>query len=100
MRRTQHEGRTLANKRRMVGLTQHQLSKEADVVLSRLIFCETGRSQLTDPMSELLESVNAVRIQLYGEIERTNRKEIGDGNSGEEVEEAALASSEADARES
>jgi hypothetical protein len=38
---------------------------------------------ITDPMSELLESVNAVRIQLYGEIERTNRKGLDSGDSGD-----------------
>jgi hypothetical protein len=39
----QHKGRGLASKRRMVGLTQHDLSREARVLLSRLIFAETGR---------------------------------------------------------
>ena len=42
----QHEGRGLARKRKMVGLTQHQLAKDANVLLSRLIFAETGRTIL------------------------------------------------------
>jgi hypothetical protein len=38
----------LAKQRRMLGLSQHELSRRADVKFSRLTFAETGRVRLTE----------------------------------------------------
>jgi predicted transcriptional regulator len=36
----------IAKKRRMVGLTQHQLADETGIPVSRVVFAETGRIEL------------------------------------------------------
>lgn len=38
--------RGIARKRKSLGLTQHDLARHADVLLSRLVFFETGRIEL------------------------------------------------------
>jgi predicted transcriptional regulator len=42
----QHPGRTLAKKRRMVGMTQHEVAELANVSLTRIVYGETGRLDL------------------------------------------------------
>lgn len=46
MRRQPHQGRTLANRRRLLGLTQHDVSQQARIPINRIVFAETGRCDL------------------------------------------------------
>jgi transcriptional regulator with XRE-family HTH domain len=39
--------RQLAKKRRMLGLTQHQVSRLTGISLNRLVYAETGRTELS-----------------------------------------------------
>jgi predicted transcriptional regulator len=43
MKRKQHEGRSLGKKRKMLGLTQHDLARQANLSVNRIVFAETGR---------------------------------------------------------
>ncbi len=43
MRRTRDYDKSLGKKRKMVGLTQHQVAEQSGVPLSRVVFAETGR---------------------------------------------------------
>jgi DNA-binding XRE family transcriptional regulator len=42
--------------RRMVGLTQHALSRLTGIPLGRLVYAETGRLKLTDEEIQLIKS--------------------------------------------
>ena len=48
----------LAKHRRMLGLSQHELARRAEVKISRLIFAETGRVRLTQ------SEVDRIRLVL------------------------------------
>ncbi len=54
-----HEGsqRGLGKRRKMCGITQHQLARDANVSLNRLVFCETGRADLTPEELERVQRV-------------------------------------------
>jgi predicted transcriptional regulator len=43
---TRNQGRSLATKRRMLGMTQHMLAHRARIPINRLVFAETGRIDL------------------------------------------------------
>lgn len=49
--------RGIARKRRMVGLTQHQLAAAVGIPVGRVVFIETGR---TEPMPEELDKIRSV----------------------------------------
>lgn len=49
--------RGLGRKRRMCGITQHELARDANVSLNRLVFAETGRSDLNPEELERVQSV-------------------------------------------
>ena len=49
--------RGLGKKRRMVGLTQHQLSHETGIPVGRIVFAETGRADLEPSEVEKIQNV-------------------------------------------
>ena len=63
MKRTSHDGRTLAKRRRMCGATQHDISREADIPINRLVFAETGRLSLEPDELERVRHVLRKRAQ-------------------------------------
>jgi len=44
--------RTLGKKRRMLGMTQHDLSRQTDIPVGRIVFAETGRADYTEAERE------------------------------------------------
>lgn len=58
MKRNQgNSNRNLAKRRRMVGLTQHNLAKESGVPVARITYAETGRLTLDDSELDKLDAV-------------------------------------------
>jgi predicted transcriptional regulator len=53
----------LARHRRATGLTQHQLSRGADVPRWKITFAETGRIKLTADELQRIEQVLAARVK-------------------------------------
>jgi hypothetical protein len=60
--------RSLGRKRRMLGLTQHALSREANVLLSRLIYAETGRITLEQDELDRIRHVFRQRAKKAMEL--------------------------------
>jgi hypothetical protein len=59
------EGRTIAKRRRMLGLTQHELCRATNMGLNRLVFFETGRCEL------LPEEIDSIRTVLKKRARRS-----------------------------
>jgi transcriptional regulator with XRE-family HTH domain len=62
------EGRSLARKRRQLGLTQHDLARAVGISVNRLVFAETGRVTL-EP-----ETLHKIRHVLRKHARRMLRK--------------------------
>jgi hypothetical protein len=58
-----HEGRGIAKKRRLLGLTQHQVSQATGIGVNRLVFFETGRATLLPDEIDTIRSVFRKRAQ-------------------------------------
>jgi DNA-binding XRE family transcriptional regulator len=56
--------RSLAERRRMCGLTQHQMARETGIPIGRIVFAETGRTELTPAELTRIKSVLKQRVQL------------------------------------
>jgi len=61
MRRGDHK--TLARKRRLLGLTQHNVAQEANIPINRIVFAETGRVSLEDDELDRIRTVFRRRAQ-------------------------------------
>jgi predicted transcriptional regulator len=55
--------RGLGKRRKSVGLTQHQLSRETGIAVGRIVFAETGRVDLEPFEVEKIQSVLKKRAQ-------------------------------------
>jgi DNA-binding XRE family transcriptional regulator len=66
----QTDARVLARRRRMLGLTQHDLARAANISVERLVFHETGRALL------LPEELDKIRQVLRARLREVNR-EVG-----------------------
>jgi DNA-binding XRE family transcriptional regulator len=62
------DGRSLARKRRQLGLTQHDLAKAVGISVNRLVFAETGRVLLDS------ETMHKIRHALRKHARRMLRK--------------------------
>lgn len=51
------QGRTLARKRRAIGLTQHQLAAATSIPINKIVYIETGRAV---PLPSELDAIRSV----------------------------------------
>lgn len=72
-KRSSAQGRTIAKRRRMCGLTQHALADAARMPVSRIVFIETGR---TDPAPSELDAIRAALRQRLKEVNKEVRAEV------------------------
>lgn len=66
--------RPLSKRRRMLGLTQHQLAERADLPLWKISWSETGRVKLT---AEETEQIRTAFAQRAAEIAASLSKDEG-----------------------
>jgi transcriptional regulator with XRE-family HTH domain len=62
------QGRTIAKKRRLLGLTQHQVAQAVGIGVNRLVFFETGRCTLLPEELDSIRSVLKKRAQKSLEL--------------------------------
>ena len=60
--------RGLAKKRRMVGMTQHNLARQTGISIGRIVFAETGRVALTPEEVERVQNVLRQRARKALEV--------------------------------
>jgi len=72
MRIERHTMRLLRKRRRMLGLTQHQLARSANLPLWKISWSETGRVKLT---AEETEQIRTAFAQRAAEIAAALSKE-------------------------
>jgi hypothetical protein len=63
-----HEGRGIAKKRRLLGMTQHQISQATGIGVNRIVFFETGRCLLLPEEIDTIRSVLRKRAQKSLEL--------------------------------
>jgi predicted transcriptional regulator len=61
MGRSDHK--TLSRKRKLLGLTQHNVAQEANIPINRLVFAETGRVTLEQDELDRIRTVFRRRAQ-------------------------------------
>lgn len=56
-------GRSLARKRKLLGLTQHEVARQADIPINRVVFAETSRIILEPDELDRIRGVFKRRVQ-------------------------------------